>query len=307
MIYTKLGRTGLDCSRLAFGTWQIGGGRWKKDDKEAALELLRHSKEVGVNLFDVAAAYGQYRGTIDESRSHALELLGEAFEGKERQEILICLKLGQLDEYSHRANYDPHVLVNQLRQCLRQLRTDYVDICLVHAPSIEEVREGLAISVVRTMQALGLVRYVGYSFEAEPKHAELAIEQSVDVIMVQYNLIDTECENTFALAQDKGVGLLVGGPFKRGYLSGQFQTADDLPLEDDYWAWNLRYSRKKVEDVLQIASNLKEKAGGARALRRLGVQRILRDKGASAAIVGHRSKQEVDDNAKLVSEIFEQS
>ena len=57
MLYNKLGRTGLDCSILGFGTWQIGGGRWKSLSESNSVELLRFAKERGINIFDVAAVF----------------------------------------------------------------------------------------------------------------------------------------------------------------------------------------------------------------------------------------------------------
>lgn len=302
MNYTKLGRTGLDCSRLGFGTWQIGGGRWKGLERAESVSLLHHALACGVNIFDGAIVYGQYRGQLNERRSCSLELLGQAFEGAMRQQAIICLKLGQVDEYSHRAIFQPRSMVDELHRALRELRTDYVDICLVHAPSLHEVREGQALAVVQTIQAMGDAKFVGYSFEAEPEHAELALSQGIDVVMLQYNLLDQECARIFDLASERGVGVLVGGPFKRGYLSGRFDKAEDLPDEDDYWKWNLRYTRHKVDDILARAARLKEEAGGARELRMKALAFILRHPSVASAIVGHRTQEEVTDNAHAIVE-----
>lgn len=303
MKYTKLGRTGLDCSRLGFGTWQLGGGRWKGLEPKQSVALLRHAADCGINTFDAAIVYGQYRGELSERRSHSLELLGEAFSGTRREEVIICLKLGQLDEYSHRAIYQPRSMVEELRWALKELKTDYVDICLVHAPSLAEVRDGRALSVVQTIQAMDVAKFTGYSFEAEPEHAKLALTQGIDVMMLQYNLLDEECGEIFAIAADHGVGILVGGPFKRGYLSGDFEKPDDLPLGDNYWSWNLRYTKEKVETVLAKAVELKKEAGGARELRKWALQHILRHASVASAIVGHRSKEEVTENVKAIDEI----
>jgi aryl-alcohol dehydrogenase-like predicted oxidoreductase len=304
MKYAKLGRTGFDCSRLGFGTWQIGGGRWKALDGAEAAALLRHAVDAGVNLFDVASVYGQYRGELNESRSRALELLGTAFGGRRREEVIICLKVGQVDEYSHRAIFHPRHLARELHRALHDLRMDYVDICLVHAPSLNEVRDGRALAVVQTMQAMGAARFVGYSFEAEPEHARLALAQEIDVMMLQYNLLDQECAEIFAPARERGVGMLVGGPYKRGYLSGRFDKAEDLPLDDNYWAWNLRYNRGKVESILEQAATLKQELGGARQLRVRALREILGRPGAPVAVVGHRSPEEITENAAVVDEIL---
>lgn len=304
MKYAKLGSTGLDCSRLGFGTWQIGGGRWKGLEPKESVELLQHAADCGVNIFDAAMVYGQYRGELNERRSLSLSLLGKAFQGKRREEILICLKLGQLDEYSHRGIYQPRPMVEELRRALKELRSDYVDICLVHAPNLAAVRDGRALSIVQTIQALDVARFTGYSFEAESEHANLALQQDVDVLMVQYNLLDQECSEVFDAAAERRVGMLVGGPFKRGYLSGRFEKCDDLPIEDNYWSWNLRYNKKKVEELLAKAKKLKQEAGGSRELRRKALHHILRHVGASCAVVGHRSRQEVTENALAIDEMF---
>ena len=304
MKFVKLGRTGLDCSQLGFGTWQIGGGRWKGLEPKESIAMLRHAADCGINIFDAAVVYGQYRGELDEQRSHSLELLGKAFEGSRRSEIIICLKLGQLDEYSHKAIYEPRNMVDQVQRAMKQLKTDYLDICLIHAPTISEIRDGRALSVVQTLQAMGVARFVGYSFEAEPEHAKLALGQEIDVMMLQYNLLDEECVEVFDTAASLGVGVLVGGPFKRGYLSGQFEKTEDLPLEDNYWAWNLRYARKKVEELLIAATQLKIQAGGAHELRKMALHHILQHQGANCAIVGHRTEVEITENAKLIDQIF---
>jgi aryl-alcohol dehydrogenase-like predicted oxidoreductase len=307
MKYAKLGRTGLDCSRLGFGTWQIGGGRWKGIEPKESVELLLYAADCGINLFDAAIVYGQYRGELNERRSLSLELVGGAFGGKLREKVIICLKLGQLDEYSHRATYQPRNMVDEFHRALRELKMDYVDVCLIHAPSLSEVRDGRAITVVQTLQAMGAAKFIGYSFEAEPAHARIALTQDIDVMMFQYNLLDTECAEIFALANERGVGTLVGGPFKRGYLSGQFETVGDLPREDNYWEWNVRYSPDKVKSILAKVLQLKKEAGGARELRKRGLRQILQQAGGHCAVVGHRTRDEIADNVKALDEIFENS
>lgn len=184
MRYTKLGRTGLDCSLLGFGTWQIGGGRWKGLEPQKSIQLLQQAIDSGINLFDAAIVYGQYRGEFDEARSHSLELIGKAFEGNRRSKVLVCLKVGQIDEYSHKADYNPFNIVEQVKRALKQLKTDYIDICLIHAPTISQIQDGRALAVIQTLQALGIARFIGYSFEAEPEHAKLALTQNIDALQM---------------------------------------------------------------------------------------------------------------------------
>src|SRR4030081_1600255 len=54
---TTLGRSGLEVSRIAFGTWQLGG-EWGHFDEDAAVAAIRRARESGGNFFDTAQAYG---------------------------------------------------------------------------------------------------------------------------------------------------------------------------------------------------------------------------------------------------------
>ena len=57
MKYTILGKSGLDVSRIAFGTWQLGGD-WGATDTVPAIEAIRRAADRGVTLFDTAQGYG---------------------------------------------------------------------------------------------------------------------------------------------------------------------------------------------------------------------------------------------------------
>lgn len=303
MIYSKLGQTGLDCSTLGFGTWQIGGGRWKSTSEQESIGLLHHAIDSGINVFDVAMVYGQYKSVDATIRSRSLELLGKAFGDYRRQRVVICLKVGQLDEYSHRSNLKPDWIVAQVREALAILRTDRIDICLIHAPTLQEIRELRGLAVLETLQALGYVRFIGYSIENQPEHAIAALGQKIDVLMLQYNLIDQECAHALSVAADRSVGVLVGGPLKRGYLCGRYTSVADLPRDDDYWDWNLRYARGKVEAFLEQVGRLKGRYGSGEQLRHEALLHVLKTKGVTSAMVGHRLSHEVDENLTTVLQL----
>lgn len=84
---TTLGRTGLHVSRVAFGTWQLGGD-WGPFDESAAITAIRRARECGVNFFDTAPAYGS--GAPE-------QILGRALRDElrsERDELAIAAKGG---------------------------------------------------------------------------------------------------------------------------------------------------------------------------------------------------------------------
>src|ERR1700755_2353037 len=84
---TTLGRSGLEVSRIAFGTWQLGRGLGQVDE-HAAVAAIRRARELGVNFFDTAQAYGF-------GASEAI--LGKALRdelSRDRDELVIATKGG---------------------------------------------------------------------------------------------------------------------------------------------------------------------------------------------------------------------
>jgi len=298
--HRKLGNSGYDVSTIGFGTRQIGGGRWAAPTFDERVRLLQGALELGVNVYDAAVVYGQYTDEAGRLDCRAQELLGAAF-GDRRERVIYCIELGQLDEHTNRSLYEPTRLVAQFRQSLGRLRTDFIDIALIHAPSLHDVRQGRALAVLQTLQALGLVRAVGYSFEAEPEHVHAALEQRVDVLMLQYNLLDSRCAEALREAAVRGVGVLVGGPLERGYLSGRFRSLGDLPQADEYWAWNVAKNPAKVAGILARVEELLQRHGSPAALRRAALEHVLAQPAVASAIVGHRELAEVVENLRAAS------
>jgi hypothetical protein len=81
---TTLGKTGLGVSRIAFGTWQLGGD-WGATDEDAAVSAIQRAADGGVTLFDTAQGYGF--GASE-------QLLAKALRGRRRQELVIATKGG---------------------------------------------------------------------------------------------------------------------------------------------------------------------------------------------------------------------
>lgn len=298
MLYRKLGHTGYDLSVIGFGTWQLGGKRWQFMSDTDSIKLLHEANDLGVNIYDAAAIYGQYKSDTGYLESISQERLGKAFANR-RDKVIYCIKLGQFDEVTHRHDYDPKRVIDQFQHSLRRLKTDFIDICLIHAPSIAEVKNGKAIAVLQTLQALGYVKSIGYSFEAEPEHAIEAIKQPIDVIMLQYNLIDSECARAIELARQHGIGILAGGPYKRGYLTGEYRDITQLPIEDDYWNLNVRLNPGKVKHILEKVNVHLDRYQTPRNLRQANLAHILQQEGIASCIVGHRNINEVLENIEL--------
>src|SRR5207237_5407771 len=82
MNQVRLGRSGRRVSRLAFGTWQLGGD-WGATDERQAIDAIRRAADLGVTLFDTAQGYGF--GASE-------RLLAKALDGRARDEIVLATK-----------------------------------------------------------------------------------------------------------------------------------------------------------------------------------------------------------------------
>ncbi|MCH6255041.1 aldo/keto reductase [Puniceicoccaceae bacterium K14] len=306
MKYRKLGHTGLDVSAVACGSWQLGGKRWRGLSDKDTVSFFHTCLDRGINLYDVSTAYGQYEDEAACFHSRSQELLGRAFEDK-REEVIINLKLGHLDEYTHRRNFTPSYLIRSFKQSLKRLRTDYADICLIHAPSIADIEAQQSIRVLQTLQELGLVGAIGYSLENEPEHLRIALKQDIDIIELQYNLISQECGEAIEEARKHGIGIIASGVYKRGLLTGRFRHLDDLPLQDEYWQYNRNLCEGKLVSLLETTRNLLDQYGSPLDLRKAALGFVLDHPGVSTAVMGHRAVKELDENIELANQCLNES
>jgi NDP-hexose C3-ketoreductase / dTDP-4-oxo-2-deoxy-alpha-D-pentos-2-ene 2,3-reductase len=219
--YVRLGRTGLEVSRLALGTVNFGG---RVEEREAH-ELLDHALDRGITFVDTANIYGWrvYKG-------HTEEVIGRwlsAAPGR-REEVVVATKVGNemgpgRDEGG---GLSARQIVAACEASLRRLQTGWIDLYQMHcvdpAVSWDEVWQAMELLVTQ-----GKVRYVGSSNfagwnlvaaqEAAVRHdlLGLASEQCV------YNLVTRHAElEVIPAAQAYGIGVLVWSPLHGGLLAG---------------------------------------------------------------------------------------
>ncbi len=139
MKYTILGKSGLEVSRIAFGTWQLGGD-WGPTDTVPATEAIRRAADRGVTLFDTAQGY-----RFGESE----RLLATALGQLPREKVVIATK-GGLRPLGNGVVRDasPTWIREGVESSLRALATDYIDLYQVHWPDpatpLAETAEALA-------------------------------------------------------------------------------------------------------------------------------------------------------------------
>ena len=82
----KLGKTGMDVSRMGLGTWSIGGGSaWGGDhDLQTVVDTIVEAPKLGVNLIDTAPGY---------NFGNSEKILGMALQKMNREDVDTILNL----------------------------------------------------------------------------------------------------------------------------------------------------------------------------------------------------------------------
>jgi aryl-alcohol dehydrogenase-like predicted oxidoreductase len=284
----RLGRSNLQVSRIAFGTWQLGGD-WGSTDETAAIAAIRHAADQGVNFFDTAQGYG-----FGASEG----LLAKALEGLPRDQVVIATKGGLRPSARGGVERDasPTWIRRGVDESLRALNTDYIDLYQVHWPDPKTPFEETA-GALADLVAVGKIRHVGVSnFDAtqmEAFNATLPVES----LQPPYHLFrrDVEAE-ILPHARAHDVGVLVYGPLAHGLLGGGLTpesrfAPDDWRSKSDLFQGEIFRRNLRVVSALQRFAELELGV----PVSRLAVAWTLANPAVQVAIVGTRSINHVDD------------
>ena len=295
MEYVKLGRTGLDVSKLALGCMSYGAPVseqfcWVLEEPEAR-KVIKHAVNQGINFFDTANCY---------SNGVSVEILGRAVKDfMHREDVVISTKV--FVEMRNRPNgggLSRKEIMYEVEQSLRRLGLDYVDILYIH-------RWDYNTPIEETMRALndlvtdGKVRYLGASamYAWQFQKAQYTAERHgwVPFVAMQnhYNLLYREEEREMIpLCKDMGVGLTPYSPLAAGRLSRDW-TATTTRAELDKFAKGKYDSTKDTDKIIvDRVGELAERYGTTRTGIALAWQW---HKGVVAPIIGPTKEKYIDD------------
>src|SRR3954468_9066181 len=179
MKFTTLGRTGLQVSRIAFGTWQVSG-EWGSFDADAAQDAIRHARELGVNFFDTAQAYGS--GASEEVLADALRSELES----DRDSIVIATKGGIHPGSDRPRDAGRDSLRSGVEASLKAMKIDYIDLYQVHWPDPETPFEDTA-GYLQEMVDEGKLRHVGVSNYSPTQMAAFERVRPVETLQPPYH------------------------------------------------------------------------------------------------------------------------
>jgi aryl-alcohol dehydrogenase-like predicted oxidoreductase len=222
--------TPLKISRVALGTWAIGGWMWGGTDEAQSVSTIRAALDHGINLIDTAPVYGFGRSE---------EIVGKAVaEAHLRSRVLIATKAG-LEWRGGRVfrNAGRARILAEVEDSLRRLQTDYIDIYQVHWPDplvrIEETAEAMD-----TLFRQGKIRAIGASNFSVAQLEQFRRVAPLHVLQPPYNLFERAIEaDLLPYCRKNRIATLGYGALCRGLLSGRMRPdtvfdGDDLRRTD---------------------------------------------------------------------------
>jgi aryl-alcohol dehydrogenase-like predicted oxidoreductase len=288
---TRLGKTDLQVSRIAFGTWQIGG-EWGSFDADAATAAIRHALELGVTLFDTAHGYGQ--GASETLLADALrpELTHD------RDSVVIATKGGILGDRPRDSSRQ--ALRSGVESSLRAMKIDHIDLYQVHWPDEDTPFEDTA-GYLQELVDEGKIRHVGVSNYDEHQMAAFERTRPVETLQPPYHLFRRQIEEgilPYALAHD--IGTLVYSPLGSGLLTGTL-TPQTVFEDSDWRSQATAFTGATFRRNLAVVDRLEDLAADKGCeVAQLAIAWVLAREGVDVAIIGARSARNIERSVAAV-------
>lgn len=270
-----LGKTGLNVSELALGTWGLSGDGYGSVPADEADRVIDRAVEAGITLFDTADVYG---GGAMESK------LGQRLP----KDVLVCTKIGtDLDQKPPRKVFTPKHLRAAFERSRERLVREKLDIVLLHNPTIAALGSGEAVGFLKGLKELGSLGLWGVSV-GSVEIAREAITRGADVIELAYNAIfPGDLHELASELAEAGTGVLARSTLAHGLLAGQWSADREFPPGDHRAD---RWKKDELRRRISHAETLRPMVSGPVAsLRSAALRFVLSNQVVSSAVLGPRS------------------
>jgi aryl-alcohol dehydrogenase-like predicted oxidoreductase len=293
--YLKLGRTGLDVSRICLGCMSYGdasrGGHPWVIDEEGSRPFFSQALDAGINFFDTANVY---------SSGSSEEFLGRALTERrvQRDEVVIATKVyAPTREGPNGFGLSRKAILAEVDNSLRRLNTDFIDLYQIHRlddrTPMEETLEALH-DVVKA----GKVRYLGASsmwawqFTKALYVSEAHGWTKFVAMQDHYNLLNREEEREMhPLCLDQGVGVIPWSPLARGRLA---RAWDEITARSSSDTFGSRlYAESTDRQIVERVAEVAEQRGVPMA--QIALAWVLSKPAVTAPIVGATKAHHIDD------------
>ena len=206
-----LGRANLDVSILGFGAAPVA---YLTTERERAAAVVTFLLDSGMNLIDTAASY-----------PGSEEFLGEHFADR-RKDFVLVTKCGNTSpEESGAPAWSEKMILHSVDRSLRRLRTDRIDVMLLHTCDLQTLKKGEALEALAKARQAGKIRFAGYSGDNEAA-VWAAAHPDVAVIETSINIVDQRnIDGVLPVAREHNVGVIA----KRPVANAAWKNIDQQP------------------------------------------------------------------------------
>ncbi|PIC81279.1 oxidoreductase [Sporosarcina sp. P18a] len=266
-----IGSSNLLVSELGLGCMSL------PTELEAARSVLDEAVDHGINYFDTADLYD--RG-INE------ELIGKVLKEK-RQELIIATKVGNKWNGEDSWTWDPsktHIM-NAVKQSLRRLQLDYIDLYQLHGGTMEDDAEE-TIEAFETLKKEGIIREYGIS-SIRPTVIERFLNTSHAVsVMMQYSLLDRRPEEYFSMITEKGASVVTRGTLAKGLLTNK--GVDRAKKMSGFVSYTSSELQQTIQSLSEETSDLHAYA----------LAFALKEPAVASALIGARTQQQLRESLR---------
>ncbi|MEH7883062.1 aldo/keto reductase [Bacillus sp. JJ1609] len=278
----QLGTSDLYVSEIGLGCMSLG------TDQLRAESVINAALEEGINYFDTADLYD-----FGENE----EIVGKALKNV-RDQVIIATKAGnRWTEAKDSWTWDPSKehIKEAVKQSLKRLNTDYIDIYQLHGGTINDNIEQ-TIESFEELKTEGFIRHYGISSIRPNVIREYIDKSNIVSVMMQYSILDRRAEEeAIPLLQENRISVVTRGTVAKGLLSDSMLDKASQSIKKNGY---LDYSFDELQEMLPA---LKEKLASSRSLADVAIQYNLAQPAVASVVAGASSPEQIKENARAAN------
>lgn len=294
MNYRTLGRTGLNVSEIALGTWALGSRIYGQVDEGAPEKLIQGAIDRGINFFDTAPLYG-----TKETDGVSETILGNGL-GAQRGKVIVSTKFGRTSSNVIPGRFFAAEARSSCEASLQRIGVETLDVFFFHSPfTPEEIHDDVWAELVE-LKAEGKIRFIGHSVsmfeDTAPMSARWMKDGLIDIIQVVLSPFNREARSLIETAVACDCGVVARECLANGFLSGAIREDTVFPEG----SLNARYPREEIGERVAYANQLASAMLGAEieTLVQATYRWVLDQPGVSLALSGAKDMSELEDPVK---------
>ncbi len=277
-------------SEIALGTWGIGGAGWDENTEETRLDAIRSAIESGINLIDTAPAYNG--GVAEEYVGRVVEDMGI------RKDVYLVTKCGtEFIDGKYVRSCAPDVILRECEASLRNLRTDHIDLYMLHWPDA-------SVPIAETMEALntlkrqGKILHIGVSNFSKEQIVEASQYGAIEAYQPQYSMVFRSNEAQMRWAVSQGMGVMTYGSLGAGILTGTYRKRPRFPPTDNRSRFYKHFREPMFSKIMKLVElmDVMADAHGGIPLAQIAINWAVQKDFVTSSIVGVQHRERIMEN-----------